>query len=100
MPNTHFIQEIKRGSFDDYLDAIDNGQAVACTVILKSLTLYQERDSRFTLQPSHPMTLQALNEALANFYTTSCSSTPPEEWLEKNPYNEAFFDNSEGWMDC
>lgn len=42
----------------------------------------------------------ALNEALTNFYATSCSSTPPEEWLEKNPYNEAFFDNSEEWMDC
>ncbi|PWY73820.1 hypothetical protein BO94DRAFT_524772 [Aspergillus sclerotioniger CBS 115572] len=109
MPNTHFLQEITRRSFDNYLDAIDNGQAEACplyltiskgTAIPKSLTLYRERDSRFTLQPSYPMTLQALNEALTNFYTKSCSSTPPEDWLEKNPYHEAFFDNKEEWMDC
>ncbi|KAL2859977.1 uncharacterized protein BJX67DRAFT_335529 [Aspergillus lucknowensis] len=107
MPNTHFMQEITRRAFDNYLDAIDNGQPVACplylsiskgTAIPKTLTLYRERDSRFTLQPSYPMTLQALNEALNCFYATSCSSTPPEEWLKRNPYNEAYFDNSEDWM--
>ncbi|THC89919.1 hypothetical protein EYZ11_010631 [Aspergillus tanneri] len=45
------------------------------------------------------MALQAFNEAFTDFYTTSCTSTPPEEWLEKNPYNEAFFDNSEDWVE-
>jgi hypothetical protein len=29
MPNTHFMQEITRRSFDNYLDAIDNGMLTA-----------------------------------------------------------------------
>lgn len=29
MPNTHFMQEITRLSFDNYLDAVDNGQPSA-----------------------------------------------------------------------
>ncbi|KAL2810498.1 hypothetical protein BJX63DRAFT_423087 [Aspergillus granulosus] len=83
MPNTHFMQEVTRRSFDNYLDA--------GTAIPKPLTLYRERDSRFTLQPSCPMTLQALNATLTEFYAASCSSASPEEWLGKNPYHEAFF---------
>lgn len=29
MPNTHFMQEVTRRSFDNYLDAVDNGQPQA-----------------------------------------------------------------------
>ncbi|KAH8698347.1 hypothetical protein BGW36DRAFT_144475 [Talaromyces proteolyticus] len=107
MPNTHFMQEVTRRSFDNYLDAVDNGQLPASphylrvlkgTTISNYLTLYREQDSRFTLQPSYPMTLVALNDTLTEFYTKSCTSIAPEEWLESYPYNEAFFDNSEDWM--
>lgn len=124
MPNTHFMQELTRGSFDNYLDAVDNGQLPASphylrvskgklpiytrqlynnlrlgTTIPSGLTLYRERDSRFTLQPSSPMTLVALNETLTDFYTKSCTFMDPDEWLESHPYHEAFFDDSEEWMD-
>ncbi|KKK13673.1 hypothetical protein P175DRAFT_0473722 [Aspergillus ochraceoroseus IBT 24754] len=108
MPNTHLMQEFTRGSYDNYMEAVDNGQPAGRpgylsiskgTAIPKSLTLYRERDSRFTLQPSQPMTLQALNETLTDFYSKFSTSTPPGEWLDKNPYHEAFFDNSEEWMD-
>lgn len=34
MPNTHFMQEVTRRSFDNYLDAIDNGQPAACPIYL------------------------------------------------------------------
>lgn len=101
------MQEVTRRSFDNYLDAVDNGQPAASphylcitkgTAIPKSLTLFRERDSRFTLQPLHPMSLAVLNETLTDFYTKSGAMIPPEEWLAKNPYSEAFFDNSEVWM--
>ncbi|KAI9368682.1 hypothetical protein BJX61DRAFT_537048 [Aspergillus egyptiacus] len=109
MPNTHLMQKVTWSSFDNYLDSIDNGQPAAChiylsiskgTAIPKSLILRRERDLRFSLQPSHPMTLQAFNMILTEFYATSRSSTPPEEWLEKHPYHEACFGNSEEWMGC
>jgi hypothetical protein len=29
MPNTHFMQKVTRRSFDNYLDAVDNGQPTA-----------------------------------------------------------------------
>lgn len=29
MPNTHLMQEVTRGSFDNYLDAVDDGQPTA-----------------------------------------------------------------------
>ena len=29
MPNTHFMQEITRRSYDNYLEGVDNGQPAA-----------------------------------------------------------------------
>ncbi|EFW14987.1 hypothetical protein D8B26_000377 [Coccidioides posadasii str. Silveira] len=107
MPNTHFMQEITRRSFDNYLDGVDSGKPTAephylCipqgTSIPNVLTLFREQASRFSLQPSYPMTLAALNEALTKFYSESGHVIAAEEWLDKNPYHEAGFDDSEDWM--
>ncbi|KKK16222.1 hypothetical protein ARAM_001796, partial [Aspergillus rambellii] len=60
--------------------------------------------ARFTIYPSALVPYDflrkyaALNETLAHFYTTVCTSTPSEERLEKNPYSKAFFDNFGEWM--
>lgn len=70
MPNTHFMQEITRRSFDNYLDGVDNGKPTAepcylCipqgTPIPSVLTLFREQASRFSLQPSYPMTLAGMS---------------------------------------
>ncbi|QSS49000.1 hypothetical protein I7I53_09236 [Histoplasma capsulatum var. duboisii H88] len=107
MPNTHLMQEITRGSYDNYLEAVDNGQPIAHpgylqmlkgTRIPSDLTLYRERASRFSLQPSKPMPLAALNEILSEFYLNYGTTIPPDEWLENNPYHEAQFDDSDDWM--
>ena len=39
-----------------------------------------------------------LNETLTAFYFKAGHITTPEEWLDKNPYNEASFDGSENWI--
>ncbi|OAL72556.1 hypothetical protein A7D00_3558 [Trichophyton violaceum] len=105
-PNTHLMQELTRRSFDNYLDAVDNGQPTAephylsipkGTPVPDSLTLFRERASRFTLQPSYPISLAALNELLSKFYNEFGQITAPGVWLDKNPYNEAFFDDLEDW---
>ena len=44
MPNTHFMQEITRRSFDNYLDAIDNGHDVAYALYL---TISKGKESCF-----------------------------------------------------
>ncbi|BDD57850.1 hypothetical protein MAP00_003178 [Monascus purpureus] len=72
--------------------------AVDGTVIPDSLLLYRERDSRFLLQPSRPMSLMDLNKTLTDFYIKSGTILDPDGWLEKHPYHEAYFDDSEEWM--
>jgi hypothetical protein len=39
-----------------------------------------------------------LNETLTAFYFKAGHLTTPEEWLDKNPYSEASFDDSEDWV--
>ncbi|KAL2824093.1 hypothetical protein BDW59DRAFT_180377 [Aspergillus cavernicola] len=65
-----------------------------------ALALYREQGARRTLQPSQRMFLQALNKALTDFYTTSSTLTPSEEWLHTHPYNEALLEDSEERMKC
>lgn len=107
MPNTHFMQEVTRRSYDYYLEGLDDGKPAASphllciskgTVIPDSLLLYRERDSRFLLQPSRPMSLMDLNKTLTDFYIKSGTILDPDGWLEKHPYHEAYFDDSEEWM--
>ncbi|EGN96488.1 hypothetical protein SERLA73DRAFT_76443 [Serpula lacrymans var. lacrymans S7.3] len=92
---------------DNYLDAVDNGRPAANphylriskgTAVPVSLTFDRERGARFTLQPSHSMSLAVLNETLTKFYAKAGVMVSPEEWLGKNPYHEASFDHTEEWM--
>ena len=39
-----------------------------------------------------------LNNTLTAFYFKTGHLTAPEEWLDKNTYSEASFDDSEDWM--
>ncbi|OSX59829.1 hypothetical protein POSPLADRAFT_1048298 [Postia placenta MAD-698-R-SB12] len=107
MPNTHFMQEVTRRSYDYYLEGLDDGKPaenphLLCihkgTELPDTLLLHRERDSRFSLQPSHPMPLTALNKTLTEFYIKNGIMLDPDKWLEKNPYHEASFDNSAEWM--
>ncbi|KAJ5576434.1 hypothetical protein N7535_003360 [Penicillium sp. DV-2018c] len=107
MPNTLFMQKVTRNSFDYYIDSVEGGQTPAephylCipkgTNIPKSLILYRERTSRFSLQPAHPMSLDNLNKELTEFYLDFGRVLDADEWLDRNPYNEAYFDDQEDWM--
>ncbi|TFK50771.1 hypothetical protein OE88DRAFT_1645067 [Heliocybe sulcata] len=89
------------------MDWLDDGKPTASphllcinkgTAIPDNLLLYRERDSRFLLQPSRPMSLTALNQTLTDFYMKSGIMFNPDKWLQENPYHEALFDDSEEWM--
>ncbi|RAL09436.1 uncharacterized protein BO97DRAFT_351962 [Aspergillus homomorphus CBS 101889] len=108
MPNTHFMQEITRRSFDHYLDIVESGQSITAephylcipkgTPIPESLTLFRERTSRFSLQPARPMSLDILNKTLTQFYFDYGRIFNPDDWLGRHPYHEASFDDQEEWM--
>ncbi|KAJ6132043.1 hypothetical protein N7471_007258 [Penicillium samsonianum] len=107
MPNTRYMQEITRRSNDYYLEDAESGKPAAeahylCipkgTTIPKSLILFRERTSRFSLQPAHPMSLEGLNKTLTHFYLDFGRTFNPDSWLDRNPYHEAFSDYEEEWM--
>ncbi|KAJ5165428.1 uncharacterized protein N7500_007258 [Penicillium coprophilum] len=107
MPNTQYMQQVTRISNDHYLEDVESGDPAAeahylCipkgTVIPKSLVLFRERTSRFSLQPVHPMLLDSLNDTLTHFYLEFGRTFNPDAWLEMNPYDEAFVDDQEQWM--
>ncbi|KAJ5360720.1 hypothetical protein N7517_009911 [Penicillium concentricum] len=106
MPNTHYMQEVTRISNDHYLEDVESGDPAAeahylCmpqgTAIPKSLILFRERTSRFSLQPAHPISLDDLNKILTHFYLEFGRTFNPDAWLEMN-YHEAFVDDQEEWM--
>ncbi|KAJ5251462.1 hypothetical protein N7489_001872 [Penicillium chrysogenum] len=115
MPNTHYMQEVTRRSNDYYLEDVESGKPAAeahylClpkgdltplskgTVIPKSLILFREHTSRFSLQPAHPMSLDTLNKTLSQFYLDFGRVFNPDAWLDMNPYHGAFSDHEEEWM--
>ncbi|KAL3474186.1 hypothetical protein BJX99DRAFT_232040 [Aspergillus californicus] len=107
MPNTPFMQEITRRSFDSYLENLEIGQPPAephylCiakgTPIPRSLTLFRERTSLFSLQPAHTMPLDSLNKTLTQFYRDHGRVLNPDDWLDRNPYHKAIMDDQEEWM--
>ncbi|MCJ1268034.1 hypothetical protein MMC22_007920 [Lobaria immixta] len=107
MPNTYDMQELTRMHHDYYLDAIEDGKTPAnpqylClpkgTSIPSSLILFREHRAYFSLQPSHPMSLNDLNNALTEFYFRFGIITSAGEWLAKHAYSEAFDDSKEDWM--
>lgn len=44
------------------------------------------------------LTGKGLNKTLTRFYRDHGRFLDPDDWLEKNPYHEAFFDDKEDWM--
>ncbi|PLB47326.1 hypothetical protein P170DRAFT_439017 [Aspergillus steynii IBT 23096] len=109
MPNTFFMQELTRMSFDYYLDNLADSQPSAdphllCipkdTPIPRTLILLRERNirSRFSLQPSFPMSLNDLNSALTDFYAKYGTPTPAEKWLVEHEYHKSSDDSKEDWM--
>lgn len=107
MPNTYDMQELTRMSHDYYLETMEDGKPSAnphylClpngTSIPSSLILFRERRAFFSLQPSHPMSLNDLNKALTEFYFRFGITTSAGEWLAKHAYSEAFDDSKEDWM--
>ncbi|KAJ5958251.1 uncharacterized protein N7479_005401 [Penicillium vulpinum] len=107
MPNTHDMQRVTRMSNDYYLEDVESGKPAAeahylCmpqgTSIPNSLILFREHTSRFSLQPAHPMSLDRLNKTLTRFYFHFGRTFNPDAWLDRNPYDEAFLDNQEEWM--
>ncbi|KAJ5851194.1 hypothetical protein N7455_011050 [Penicillium solitum] len=107
MPNTHLMQKVTRMSNDYYLEVVESGKAAAeahylCipkgTAIPKSLILFREHTSRFSLQPARAMSLDSLNSTLTRFYLEFGRTFNPDAWLERNPYHDAFSDDEEEWM--
>ncbi|KAL2220760.1 hypothetical protein M432DRAFT_603817 [Thermoascus aurantiacus ATCC 26904] len=107
MPNTRFMQELTRLSYDNYLDSVRDGHPSGDphylsipkgTPIPSELVLFRERNAQFSLQPSHPMLLSDLNRRLTEFYSKFGTLTAAGEWLQKNTYQEAFDETREDWM--
>ncbi|KAJ5836891.1 hypothetical protein N7447_002917 [Penicillium robsamsonii] len=93
-------------SNDYYLEDVESGDPAAeahylsmpkGTAIPKSLILFRERTSRFSLRPAHPMSLDDVNTTLTHFYLEFGRTFNPDAWLEMNVYHEAFVDDQE-WM--
>ncbi|KAJ5952362.1 uncharacterized protein N7479_010775 [Penicillium vulpinum] len=118
MPNTHLMHEITDNSITYYVDCLSSGQAPAAephflcipkgTVIPECLTLFHEKMWRFSLQPTHPMSLEDLNKALAQFYYRFGRIYPlkvePGKWMTMSPWGLAIWDatcddeDEEKWM--
>lgn len=109
MPNSRLMQQMLRFDFDRYQEEISDGKAlldptVICvprgTPIPSALVLWREGMSRFSLQPSSPMEIEKLNDALSEFYENSATVVSAQEWIEKHPYRESSPDeNEKGWME-
>ncbi|KAJ5457519.1 hypothetical protein N7475_008907 [Penicillium sp. IBT 31633x] len=109
MPNSRLMQQMLRFDFERYQEDIGDGKSlmdptVICiprgTRIPPALVLWREGLSRFSLQPSHPLEIEKLNEALSEFYENSAEIVGAEEWIEKHPYRESFADqNEKEWME-
>ncbi|KAF9820194.1 hypothetical protein IEO21_01627 [Rhodonia placenta] len=99
-PNTHSMQQVTRESYEYYLEAVDGGKPAAnphllCirkgTKLPHSLVLYREKYSRFSLQPSRPMPLIALNKTLTEFYKKKGKMLDIDKWLEENSFFQSIF---------
>ncbi|CAI7595954.1 unnamed protein product [Penicillium glandicola] len=109
MPNSRLMQQMLRFDFDRYQEEIGDGKClmdptVICvprgTPIPPALVLWREGASRFSLQPSKPMEIEKLNDALSEFYEKSAKAVDAAEWIEKYPYRESFADqNEKEWME-
>ncbi|KAE8353376.1 hypothetical protein BDV28DRAFT_133216 [Aspergillus coremiiformis] len=107
-PNTCLMQEILRRDYDNQVEEAEaSGSTIDSlvitirkdTVIPPSLILFRNESSRFSLQPSSPLSLSAFNNILDEFYSTSATFTDAMEWMEKHEFHDAFADSAnEEWM--
>ncbi|OOF90016.1 hypothetical protein ASPCADRAFT_179909 [Aspergillus carbonarius ITEM 5010] len=107
-PNTVSMQELLHNDYDIYLKDLEAGESPADphvisiprgTAIPLDLILFREQGSRFSLQPSHPLSLNEFNKVLDKFYAAAAIFTEAVEWMEMNEFHKAFTDSeSEDWM--
>ncbi|KAI0972088.1 hypothetical protein F4678DRAFT_460920 [Xylaria arbuscula] len=107
-PNTFLMQEIFRRYYDEGLDREEDGQKIDTpyifsvpkgTPIPSHLILLNESMSKFSLQPSRGMPLQALNKTLDEFYSKHATKETADEWLGQHPYHLAIDDYIDSkWM--
>ncbi|KAF2245107.1 hypothetical protein BU26DRAFT_76960 [Trematosphaeria pertusa] len=104
MPNTFMMQEIIRTAVDQYVDDQENGISVERPVVFtipkgttipRTLVLLREHTSRFSLQPSGPTALDALNNILDEFYLKYAEKQTAEEWLDNHDFASAVADDAE-----
>lgn len=107
MPNTFMMQELMRTFFDQYTENSEDKNTPEKPVVIcirrgvsvpNSLVLLREYLSRFSLQPSQPVSLGDLNKLLDEFYSKHATITALEEWLDQNEYHEAADDASADWV--
>ncbi|EGD99989.1 hypothetical protein TESG_07317 [Trichophyton tonsurans CBS 112818] len=110
MPNTRWMQQQTRMSYDYFLEDMADRQPpdafphFLCipkgTVIPKSLMLLRGRNIRceFSLMPSSPMKLKELNDTLMEFYLKHGTATPADEWLGSHGYAESFDESTDDYM--
>ncbi|KAH6640659.1 hypothetical protein F5144DRAFT_561218 [Chaetomium tenue] len=103
-PNTFMMQELVRRYFDEVLDRQDEGEDIEApslytvpkgTPIPSHLILINEYISRFSLQPSHGMSLEDLNRSLNEFYERHAKKETVDSWLENHPFPEALPDEAD-----
>ncbi|KAI0520973.1 hypothetical protein F5B22DRAFT_644216 [Xylaria bambusicola] len=93
-PNTFMMQEFLRQDYDDYLD-----RKAARTPVPSHLVLINDYVSRFSLQPTRGMTLQALNTALNEFFRKHAQIETADTWFKNHPYHLAKDDAEDAeWM--
>ncbi|KAI1275388.1 hypothetical protein F5Y07DRAFT_400387 [Xylaria sp. FL0933] len=107
-PNTFFMQELVRRYYDEVLDREEEGQEVDTpyifsvpkgTLIPSHLILTNDYNAKFSLQPARGMPLQALNDALHEFYSKHAKKETVDAWLAKHEYHLAFDDDIDAkWM--
>ncbi|KAI0427789.1 hypothetical protein F5Y09DRAFT_22540 [Xylaria sp. FL1042] len=107
-PNTFLMQELIRRYYDEALDREEDGQKVDTpyiysipkgTPIPSHLILINQYIARFSLQPARGMPLQALNEALDEFFSKHAKKETADTWLDKHQYHLAIDDDIDAkWM--
>ncbi|XWW95588.1 hypothetical protein V2A60_003553 [Cordyceps javanica] len=108
LPNTFDMQEYIRRYYDEFLDREEAGDIIDApriftvpkgTSIPDNLILIHEYLARFSLQPSHGISLQDLNRSLDEFFDKFANKEAAEAWLDKHPYQSAIVDdNYKIWM--
>ncbi|KAL1859001.1 hypothetical protein VTK73DRAFT_7713 [Phialemonium thermophilum] len=106
--NTFMMQEYCRRYLDAVLDRQEAGENVEMpeiytiprgTRVPSHLILINEFLSRFSLQPSHGMSIRELNQHLQEFLEKHATKDSAGDWLKKHPFQSAIADEADAlWM--